>query len=102
MGKVDFKEVYLCVVMLSSLVRFGDLAIQAEQRRLLQGESSGQSRLLQRVEGIILHAAAHRECCGHVAPTQQRKKRSLELLCKKNGWMMLRRTEETSGGADEV
>ena len=54
----------LSVVARSSLVRH--LAVQAEQRRLLQGESSGHGRLLQRVEGILL-AAAHRECRGHEA-----------------------------------
>lgn len=65
---------YLRVVALSSaLVRVGDLAVQTEQRRVLQGEPSRQRRLLQRVEGLLLHAAAHRECCGHEAPTQRRK-----------------------------
>lgn len=64
---------YLRVVIMSSLVRFCDLAVQAEQRRVLQVESSGQSRLLQRVEGVLLPAAAHRECRGHEAPTQHRK-----------------------------
>lgn len=63
----------LRVVALSALVRVGDLAVQAEQRRVLQGEHSRQRRLLQRVEGLLLHAAAHRECCGHEAPTQRRK-----------------------------
>jgi len=60
---------YLRVVVLSGLVRVGDLAVQAEQRRLLQGENGGQRRLLQRVEGVLLSAAAaHRECRGHEAP----------------------------------
>lgn len=75
-------RVYLCVVMLSSFVCFCDLAAQAEQRRILQGEFSGQSRLLQRIEGILLPAAAHRECRGHEAPTQHRKW-SFVLVCKK-------------------
>lgn len=74
-GKIPVHlTLYLRVVALSSaLVRVGDLAVQAEQRRVLQGEPSRQRRLLQRVEGLLLHAAAHRECCGHEAPTQRRK-----------------------------
>lgn len=81
---------------MSSFIRVGDLAIQAEQSRVLQRESGRQSRLLQRVENVLLHAAAHRECCGHEAPTQQQRERpAARPVTQNGGWM-----DATARGGD--
>lgn len=50
-----------------------NLAVQAEQHRVLQEEPEGESFLLQQTEGVFLSAATHRQCGGHEVPTQSRK-----------------------------
>lgn len=70
--------------MLSGFVRFCDLAIQAEQRRVLQRECSGERRLLQLIKGILLPSAAHRECRGHEAPAPRREM-IVRLVRRKGG-----------------
>lgn len=69
--RVCVRTRYLSVIVVHALVRH--LAIQAEEQRVLQEESEGESVLLQRVEGLLLSAAAHRQCGGHEAPTESRK-----------------------------
>lgn len=94
---VWFLTRYLSVIVVHTLLR--NLAVQAEQHRVLQGEPEGESFLLQQTEGVFLSTATHRQCGGHEVPTQSRK--GAPVLVWKKPWKrggMLARTS----AAEEV